>query len=136
VSSWLFETTQDIADALCKAVGFYQASSTSLMRVRRQVRRPDAGPFRAGFLTAIDERAELSRLLGSLDARSRTLLHLWFVEDQPVTGIARQLGISRVHCYRLRDKALRAMLDEHLERTNVPERAQFQGGNGGWGGWS
>lgn len=119
MSSWLFETPQDIADALCKAVGFYQASSTSLMRLRRHARRPDAGPFRAGFLTAIDERAELTRLLDGLDQRSRTLLLLWFVEDRPVTGIARHLGISRVHCYRLRDKALRAMLDEHLDRVEA-----------------
>lgn len=117
MSSWLFETPQDIADALCRAPAFYHASSTSLMRLRRHARRPDAGPFRAGFLATIDERAELARLLASLEQRERALLLHWFVEDRPVAWIAKRLGISRVHCYRLRNRALRTMLDEHLDRV-------------------
>ncbi|HEY8201643.1 MAG TPA: hypothetical protein VII47_09840, partial [Actinomycetota bacterium] len=43
--------------------------------------------------------------------RERLLLVLWYVSDMPPTVIARQLNVSRVHCYRLRDKALRALCD-------------------------
>lgn len=117
MSGSLFETPQDIAEALCRAPVHYQASSTSLMRLRRHARRPEAGPFRAGFLATIDERTELTHLLAGLDQRERELLLHWFVEDRPVAWIAKRLGISRVHCYRVRNRALRSMLDEHLNRV-------------------
>lgn len=113
----LFWTAQDIVDALRSAAPSCQMTSTSMMRIRRNGREPHAEPFRPGFLSTIDTRTELTYLLGLLDERSRTLLVLWFVEDFTVISIAGRLGISRVHCYRLRDKALRTMLAEHQRRV-------------------
>jgi Sigma-70, region 4 len=115
----LFERPEDIADALCAMPSYYAPSSTSLMRIQRRSRRPSAEPFQPGFLATIGVRAELARMFRALDDRSRRLLVLWFIEDRPVSAIAERLGVSRVHCYRLRDKALRAMLDDHLERVKA-----------------
>jgi DNA-directed RNA polymerase specialized sigma subunit len=49
--------------------------------------------------------------LRALDERERRLLILWHVIGHPVAHIARMLGISRVHCYRLQNQALQDMLD-------------------------
>jgi DNA-directed RNA polymerase specialized sigma24 family protein len=72
---------------------------------------PDGEPFGHGFLTGFEERTEVTRLLETLDPRERRLLILWYMEGHPVAAIARSLGISRVHCYRLRDRALRRMIE-------------------------
>jgi DNA-directed RNA polymerase specialized sigma24 family protein len=79
---------------------------------REGVHDPDEDPFARGFLAGLEERTEIGRLMKLLDPRSRRLLGMWLVEGRPVTAIAKALGISRVHCYRLRDRALRRMLDE------------------------
>jgi DNA-directed RNA polymerase specialized sigma24 family protein len=81
------------------------------MRIDRDRTRV-AGPFGFGFVSRIEEHAELVQKLRRLTPRERLLLLLWYTEQWPVTKIAERLGISRVHCYRVRDRALRAMLDE------------------------
>jgi DNA-directed RNA polymerase specialized sigma subunit len=85
-------------------------NSPSLMRIDRD--RTVAGPFGFGFVSRIEEHAELVNKLRRLTPRERLLLLLWYTEQWPVTKIAERLEISRVHCYRVRDRALRAMLDE------------------------
>ena len=67
-------------------------------------------PFHPWLLAGLEERAELADRLHRIGPRERRLLFLWYVEGQPVTAIAKTLGISRVHCYRLRDQAFKAML--------------------------
>lgn len=69
-------------------------------------------PFHPGVIAGLEERAELARRLRRLDDRDRLLVFLWYVRGWSVPNIAAHLGISRVHCYRVRDRALRAMLDE------------------------
>jgi Homeodomain-like domain-containing protein len=69
-------------------------------------------PFHPGVVAGLEERAELARRLRRLDSRDRLLVFLWYVQGWSVPNIAARLGISRVHCYRVRDRALRAMLDE------------------------
>jgi DNA-directed RNA polymerase specialized sigma subunit len=71
---------------------------------------PHGEPFRRGFISNFEERAELSRRLDDLEERDRRLLMLWHMEGHPVARIARMLGISRVHCYRVQRRALEAML--------------------------
>jgi DNA-directed RNA polymerase specialized sigma24 family protein len=109
----LFELPTDISDALAANADCYQSVSTSVLRLSRRGRRPQGGPFRPGFLDGLETRAELNRLLSHLDERARSLLLLWFVHDRPVTVIADMLRISRMHCYRLRDRALQQMLENH-----------------------
>ena len=69
-------------------------------------------PFHPGVIAGLEERAELARRLRRLSDRDRLLVFLWYVEGWPAPQIAEHLGISRVHCYRVRDRALGAMLDE------------------------
>ena len=69
-------------------------------------------PVHPGVIAGLEERAELARRLRRLDDRDRLLVFLWYVEGWSVPNIAARLGISRVHCYRVRDRALHAMLDE------------------------
>jgi DNA-directed RNA polymerase specialized sigma24 family protein len=107
-----FTTEEQVIEALSVLPAQYDPRTSSLLRVRKGQGDPNATLFRPGFLAGFEERAELMRRLRLLDARSRTLLLLWFVEGHPVAHIAAWLGISRVHCYRLKKAALRAMLDE------------------------
>jgi DNA-directed RNA polymerase specialized sigma24 family protein len=67
-------------------------------------------PFHPWLLAGLEERAELADRLRRVGPRERRLLFLWYAEGQPVSAIAKTLGISRVHCYRLRDRAIQAML--------------------------
>ena len=69
-------------------------------------------PFHPGVIAGLEERAELGRRLRRLSDRDRLLVFLWYVEGWPAPMIAARLGISRVHCYRVRDRSLGAMLDE------------------------
>jgi len=69
-------------------------------------------PFHPGVIAGMEERAELARRLRRLNERDRLLVFLWYVEGWSVPNIAAHLGISRVHCYRVRDRALGAMLDQ------------------------
>ena len=94
----------------------------ALSRVRREVdprtgsiiflggtRSSHTDPYPPAFLSGIEERSELVRRLRLIEPRERLLLFLWYVEGLPVAAIAQRLGISRVHCYRLRKHALRQM---------------------------
>ena len=69
-------------------------------------------PFHPGVIAGLEERAELGRRLRRLGDRDRLLLFLWYIQGWSVPDIAARIGISRVHCYRVRDRALRAMLDD------------------------
>ena len=106
-----FVDGQEIINALRRVPEVYDPRSTSVLTVRRGGRNGDPNPFRRGFIDDFEERAELMRLLQLLDDRSRMLLVFWFVDGLPVVAISRRLHVSRVHCYRLRDRALRTMLE-------------------------
>jgi DNA-directed RNA polymerase specialized sigma subunit len=83
--------------------------SGSVLAVGGAERGDHYDPFTFGMLGMVDRRDELQRRFRSLDARSRTVLFLWFVLDWPVDMIAAQVGVSRSHCYRLREGALRRL---------------------------
>lgn len=87
----------------------------SLVRLRERRHRIPREPFRPGFLSGIEERAEVVRRLRALEPRERLLLYLWYAEGRAVTEIAGRLGVSRVHCYRLRDRALAALAAAGLD---------------------
>lgn len=107
----MFLTAGDVIRALARFRDCYDPKTASLMLVGSHAQDPHAEPFRAGFIARFDERAELLRRLATLDERARRLLVLWHVEAVPVAHIARRLGISRVHCYRVNRRALDAILD-------------------------
>jgi DNA-directed RNA polymerase specialized sigma24 family protein len=77
-------------------------------------------PFSGAFLAGIEERSELVRRLRLIEPRDRMLLFLWYVEGLPVTTIAQRLGISRVHCYRLRKRAFQQMTTLGVPDASTP----------------
>jgi len=119
----VFETRQHLMSALEAMQEISAPNSHSLITVGGSRRGSLGDPFRPGFLAALEVRTELVRLLRLLDERSRRLLLLWFVQGRPVVEIANELGISRVHCYRLRNKALAELLEAASEPADVTPRA-------------
>lgn len=119
----MFRERRHIVHALERLEEGYGPRTASLVVADRSERDPHTDPFHPGFLSSIDRRSELIRLLRDLDERSQRLLLLWFVEGRQVTEIAATLGISRVHCYRLRDKALDRMIRASTEPHEDVRRA-------------
>jgi DNA-directed RNA polymerase specialized sigma24 family protein len=107
----MFKEPADVVAALRRFRTYYDPKTSSVLLPGRGGTDHDADPFRAGFLTTIEERHEVLQRLSRLDPRARRLLILWHVEGTPVASIARHLSISRVHCYRLNSAALEQMLD-------------------------
>ena len=108
----MFETPLAVAVALRRYGDSFDPRTGSVIAPSRSGHDHTGDPFRAGFLRGVEERAELARRMAArLKPRERLLLLLWYVSDMQVTAIARHLQVSRVHCYRLRDKALRSLCD-------------------------
>ncbi|HEX9713373.1 MAG TPA: sigma factor-like helix-turn-helix DNA-binding protein [Actinomycetota bacterium] len=108
----MFETVGQVARTLKAFRDYYQPKSSSVAIFNgKKTTDVDADPFRRGFIDNLDLRTELLTRLSSLDERERSILMLWYVSDLPVRTICEQLGLSRSHAYRLRDRALSLMLD-------------------------
>ena len=126
----MFETPLSVAVALRRYGDLFDPRTGSVIGVPRNAWDPAGDPFRAGFLGGVEERAELvRRMMSRLQPRERLLLVLWYVSDQQATVIARQLQVSRVHCYRLRDKALRALCDTP-DASYAPHASHVSGSRG------
>ena len=107
----LLRRPTDVIRALGRCRDLDQLHSGSIVyRVSSSGADRSRDPFHPWLLAGLEERAELADRLHRIGPRERRLLFLWYVEGQPVTAIAKTLGISRVHCYRLRDRAFQAML--------------------------
>lgn len=108
----MFEEPGDVIRALVRFADCYDPKTASLMLVGAATKDPHGDPFGNGFIAHFDERAELLVRMQRVDERARTLLVMWYVQGRPVAHIARALGISRVHCYRVQRRALAAMIDD------------------------
>lgn len=107
----LLRSPMDVIRAFWRCRDFDEPRSRSIVRrISSSGGDRSRDPFHPWLLAGLEERAELADRLRRIGPRERRLLFLWYVEGQPVSGIAKTLGISRVHCYRLRDRAFRAML--------------------------
>jgi hypothetical protein len=108
-----FATPAGVISVLRRYRDVSDPKTTSLLLVSRQGYDPSQGPFRAGFVSRLDEREELRRrMAGRLGERERKLLFLWYVVELRPGEVARRIRVSRVHCYRLRNAALDALCDE------------------------
>jgi DNA-directed RNA polymerase specialized sigma24 family protein len=120
----MLETRSDVVVALKRYRDVFDPKGGSIIVASTRERDLYGEPFRSGFLTLLDERAELlRRMLARLSRRERMLLVLWYFVDLPVTEVSRRVGISRRHCYRLRDQAVRSLSDEPPEDSPRNERA-------------
>jgi DNA-directed RNA polymerase specialized sigma24 family protein len=104
--------------ALANYHGSSEPRSGSLMLVSQTGRRATTDGYGYAFLARVEEHEELVRRLRRLEPRERLLLLLWYAEGWAVTDIAARLQISRVHCYRLRDRAL----DQLTSPVEAPPR--------------
>ena len=108
----LFATPAGVISLLRRYREVFDPKTTSVLLVSRQGFDPSQGPFRAGFLSRLDEREELRRRMADrLAERERKLLFLWYVVELRPGDVARTIRVSRVHCYRLRNDALAALCD-------------------------
>jgi hypothetical protein len=109
----VLETPDQVIRALLTYTDWWQPTTSSVMQVgamRRSGRGfADGIPF--GLISTIDIRSELSRRMNRLDERSRTLLFLWYVRQLAVSDIAKLIGTSRRHCFRLRASAVRKLVE-------------------------
>jgi len=111
-SDSLFATPAGVISVLRRYRDVFDPRTSSLLLVSRQGFDPSEGPFRAGFLSRLDEREELRRRMADrLAERERKLLFLWYVVEVRPCDVARTIRVSRVHCYRLRNDALAALCD-------------------------
>ena len=101
----LFRGRSEVVRALSRMYDRVETKSGSIVFVGRSTKRGGSPPG-YGLLNDVEERARLVRGLQVLPERDRLLLFLWYVEEWPVVRIAEYLKLSRVHCYRLRDRAL------------------------------
>ncbi len=95
-------------------------ASSSILSIGNRRRSADLLGF--GALARVEEHAELTRRLKRLASRERLLLLLWYAEGWPAVAIAEHLGISRIHCYRLRNRAIEALTrseDRPVQRPNA-----------------
>ena len=108
-----FATPAGVISMLRRYRDVFEPKTTSLLLVSRQGFDPSQGPFRAGFVSRLDEREELRRrMTDRLAERERKLLFLWYVVELRPGEVARRIRVSRVHCYRLRQAALSALCNE------------------------
>jgi DNA-directed RNA polymerase specialized sigma24 family protein len=112
----VLDDVSQVITALLRYQDVFDPRTSSILTVSTGARGFGSEPFCSGFISGLEERAELRRRLRSLDPRQRAVLYLWYVESYPVMKIARKLGISRVHCYRVRKRALEEMTVEYEER--------------------
>lgn len=103
----ILASPRDVVRCLITYSDWWQPATSSILQVgsaRRGGDRTDG--MRAGVLETLDERSELRRRIDRLQERERTLLFLWYVTELPVGEIARTVGVSRRHCFRVRSQAI------------------------------
>jgi DNA-directed RNA polymerase specialized sigma24 family protein len=105
----VLDDASQVITALVRYHDVFDPRTTSVLTVSGGTRSVGGEPFRGQLIGGFEQRVELVRRLRRLSHRERALLYLWYVESLPVVKIAKRLGVSRVHCYRLRRRALEAM---------------------------
>lgn len=106
----LLDSPDLVVRALLTYTDWWQPATGSILTVARSGGEAGDG-FRSGLIDSLDVRDELRRRVGMLPERDRQLLFLWYVAQLPVEEIARAVGVSRRHCFRVRSKAIRMIVE-------------------------
>jgi DNA-directed RNA polymerase specialized sigma subunit len=108
----VLETGREVVRSLVTYSDWWQPATASVLAVAGARRDSDFGDgLRSGLVETLDERIELRRRVGLLSERDRRLLVLWYVVQLPAQDIATTLRISRRHCFRLRARAIRRIVE-------------------------
>jgi DNA-directed RNA polymerase specialized sigma24 family protein len=109
----MLRTPNHVVWALLTYTDWWQPATSSVIQVGA-LRRAGSGfvdGLPAGLVSTIDVREELCRRMALLEGRDRTLLFLWYVRQLAVADIAKAIGVSRRHCFRLRSMAIRKLVE-------------------------
>ncbi|MCL5292410.1 MAG: DUF1492 domain-containing protein [Actinobacteria bacterium] len=112
----------EIIATLKRLVDFIQPNTSSLIVLSEGRNRYicDKEPFKKGFLDDVEKRHELTRRLRTLDRTKASILLLWYVETKSKVEIARILGLSRTHIYRLHNEAIEELVAMNAEAPRKP----------------
>jgi DNA-directed RNA polymerase specialized sigma subunit len=108
----MFDSQAEVVRALVTYTDWWQPSTTSVIQVaaaRRDSEFKDG--LRPGLLENMDRRTELCRRMEHLKDRERVVLYLWYLKQLEAAEIARSVGVSRRHCFRIRSDAIRRIID-------------------------
>lgn len=111
-ASSVLTTPSDVVRCLLTYIDWWQPASGSIVLVggaRRDKGMSDG--IHPGLLGHLDERTELCRRTAELKPKERRVLHLWYVAQLPVEDIAKQVGASMRHCFRIRSHAVRRIVE-------------------------
>src|SRR6187551_3191703 len=93
----------------------WQPSTASLLEVGGARRGSSYGDgMHPDLLVSLAARGELARRMGLLEERERQVLFLWYVRQLPAHEIAREVGVSRRQCFRIRSAAMRLLLEDDV----------------------
>ena len=99
-------------------LGFLASPGTTTGVVDGRRGRPRT-PIEPVPVSLLARRERVLAALRALEPRERLVLFRWFIEDRPPSEIARELGVSRTHCYRIRDRALAHLVETTLTRRSA-----------------
>jgi len=120
----MLRTAKEVKRAISRLEDFYDPVTGSIVLLDG-TRGKDAyrdEPFKAGFLDTLDERHEVARRLALIDERKREILLLWYLETLPKDEIAKRVGVSRMHVYRLHGQAIQEIIAMGEEETEPNPR--------------
>lgn len=107
----LLDSYPAVEDALWRYADAYQVRTATVTTIPSGRASGDRLPFRAAFLDRLDERSELKARLAWLDREEQIVVLRWYVEGAKPEAIARDLGRSVRHVYRLRARAVERLVD-------------------------
>jgi DNA-directed RNA polymerase specialized sigma24 family protein len=108
----VLETSREVIRCLVMYPDWYQPPSGSIMKVGAAKLDKNIGDgLNPGIINTIDERTELCRRMTVLSERERLVLFLWYVKQMHCDDVADELGVSRRQAFRLKSKAIRALVD-------------------------
>ena len=88
----------------------YQPRTSSVTTVPQGRAGADRFPFGPALLDRLDERSELRARVALLDDEARIVLARWYLEGARPEVIARDLRRSTRHVYRVRTRAVEAIV--------------------------
>jgi len=107
----LLDSYPAVEDALWRYADAYQVRTATITTIPSGRSSGDRLPFRNAFLDRLDERSELKARLAWLDHEEQVVVLRWYVEGAKPEAIARHLGRSVRHVYRVRARAVERLVD-------------------------
>lgn len=104
------DSSRKVIRCLVTYTDWAQPWSSSVITVGDSRRRAFRTDLRSGLIESLEERTELCRRMRRLEDRDRRILFLWYVEQLPVSEVAREVGLSRRQCFRRRSKAIETLV--------------------------